>query len=58
MCEVCYALFKNRGSLLHHMSVHKGTTVCKVCGKLYLGDRKMARHLKVRAGEMEAFLTD
>ena len=21
--------------------------VCKVCGKLYLGDRKMSRHLKV-----------
>ena len=32
--------------------------VCKVCGKLYLGDRKMARHLKVRAGELEAVLTD
>jgi len=44
-CEVCFQSFKNQGSLIHHMSVHKGITTCRVCGKVQSRVANLKRHL-------------
>jgi len=44
-CEVCFQSFRNQGSLIHHMSVHKGITTCRVCGKVQSRVANLKRHL-------------
>ena len=44
-CPECLQTFKNPGSLIHHMEVHRGETTCRVCGKVQSRVANLRRHL-------------
>ena len=53
-CPECLQTFKNPGSLIHHMEVHRGETTCRVCGKVQSRVANLRRHLaKVHGVDME-----
>lgn len=53
-CPECLQTFKNQGSLIHHMGVHRGETTCKVCGKVQSRVANLRRHLaKVHGVDMQ-----
>ena len=53
-CSECLQTFKNQGSLIHHMGVHRGETTCRVCGKVQSRVANLRRHLaKVHGMNME-----
>ena len=53
-CSECLQTFKNPGSLIHHMEVHRGETTCRVCGKVQSRVANLRRHLaKVHGVDMQ-----
>ena len=53
-CPECLQTFKNPGSLIHHMEVHRGETTCRVCGKVQSRVANLRRHLaKVHGVDMQ-----
>lgn len=53
-CPECLATFKNQGSLIHHMGVHRGETTCRVCGKVQSRVANLRRHMaKVHGVDMQ-----
>jgi len=47
-CVQCGALFKNEGSLKHHVQVHLGHTVCPLCGTTYSRRQYLKVHLATK----------
>jgi hypothetical protein len=44
-CETCGKSFRNRGSLKHHWSTHRGQTKCNFCGKVFARVHTLKLHM-------------
>jgi transcription elongation factor Elf1 len=44
-CETCGKAFRNRGSLKHHWSTHRGLTKCHICGKVFARVHTLKLHV-------------
>ena len=53
-CPHCPASYSNRGSLVNHMSIHSGRTVCETCGKVFSTVSSRNRHINKHHPELEA----
>ncbi|KAF0290984.1 Zinc finger protein 410 [Amphibalanus amphitrite] len=52
-CPHCPAAYSNRGSLVNHMSIHSGRTVCEACGKVFSTVSSRNRHINKHHQEAE-----
>ena len=49
-CSICYKTFKARDSFRQHLALHKGRTVCALCGRVFSTLTNLYKHQRQKHG--------